>query len=270
MRHCIWVLLFLLFLSESCRSTRELNKVIAPPDTSAVIVNKSMEDSIRMVDSTMSVFRSRRIEFNTFSAKVKVDAEAGNQKQPDLSVIIRIVRDSAIWMSVSSSILNIEVYRVLIKRDTVILMNKQEKEVQFRSLDYLQEVTGIPFDYKTLEDLLVGNPVFYSDSVISFQRQDKYTLVSTRSEIFKNLFTLENATGLLVQSKLDDLDVNRHRTANITYGDYENKSGFYFPVSRQIIAAEKKNIDVRMSYRQYEFNKELSVSLQIPRNYKRK
>jgi hypothetical protein len=233
-------------------------------------MKESAADSLRMLDSTMTLFKSHHIDFTTFSAKIKVEAEAGNDKQPDLIAIIRIVKDSAIWISISSSILNIEVYRVLIGRDSVILMNKQEKEVQFRSLDYLQEVTGIPFDYKTLEDLLVGNPIFFSDSIVSFQQQERWTLVSTRSEIFKNLLTLENGSGLLIQSKLDDLDVNRHRTANITYGDYENKLGFYFPVFRHIIAAEKKNIDVRMQYKQYEFNKELSVTLSIPKNYKRK
>lgn len=270
MKYFFWTLLAVLLITEGCRSTRSLDRAIAAPDSTSIRLAASVADSIRILDSTMAAFRSNRIEFNTFSAKVKVEAEAGNDKQPDLTAIIRIIRDSAIWISISSSILNIEVYRVLISRDSVILMNKQEKEVQFRSLDYLQEVTGIPFDYKTMEDLLVGNPVFHSDSVIFFQRQDKYTLVSTRSELFKNLLTLENSSGLLVQSKLDDVDINRHRTANISYGDYEKKPGFHFPVSRQIIAAEKKNIDVRMTYKQYEFNKELSVSLQIPRNYKRK
>ncbi len=63
-------------------------------------------------------------------------------------------------MSLSATFLNIEVYRVLIMKDSVILLNKQQKEVQFRSLDYLQEVIQIPFDYKTIEDLLIGNPVF--------------------------------------------------------------------------------------------------------------
>ena len=59
---------------------------------------------------------------------------------------------------------------MLIKKDSVILMNTRDKEVQYRSLDYLQEVTQIPFDFNTLQDLLIGNPIFFSDNSISYRR----------------------------------------------------------------------------------------------------
>lgn len=252
-----------------CRSTRELKKIIAPVDSTSIVSGMRAADSVRVVDSTLRVFKSHYITFNTFSGKLKVEAEGTNGKQPDLTAIVKIVRDSIIWLSINSTFLNIEVYRVLISKDSVILLNKQEKIAQFRSLDFLTEVTGIPFDYKTLEDLLIGNPVFYSDSIMTFAKKENITLLSTRTDIFKNLLTLSNENSLLLHSKLDDLDVNRHRTADISYGDFQLHEGNYFPVSRQIVVTEKNMLDVRMAYKQFEFNKELSVPFNVPRSYKR-
>jgi hypothetical protein len=268
----IFLASLLLFGLAACRSTKDLNKAIAPVDSGSVLSksDSTFLDSVRVMDSAVRVLKSNRIDFNTFSAKIKVDIDGSMGKQPDLTVIVRMVKDSAIWMSVSSTILNIEVYRLLVTRDSVVLMNKQEKEVQYRSLDYLQEVTEIPFDFKTLQDLLIGNPIFLSDSIISFEQRERHTLISARGILFKNLLTLSRDDLSLLNSKLDDLDPDRHRTASFSYGDYDRSPGFGFPTDRRIIVAEKNNLDIRMQYKQFEFNKELSVSFHIPRNYKRK
>ncbi len=254
----------------SCKTTRQINKVIAPKDTANLMNNKSAEDSLRIITNTLDVFRSHRIDFKTFAAKIKVEASSSTEKLPDITAVVRIIKDSAIWISLSATFLNVEVYRVLITKDSVILLNKRDKEVQFRSLDYLQEVTEIPFDYKTVEDLLIGNPVFYNDTITSYKQDDRFILMSALGKDFKNLITLSLDNKLLLHSKMDDVDMARNRTADITYDDYENKIGFYFSTNRHISASEKNKIDIRLNFKQYEFNKELSVLFNIPKNYKRK
>ncbi|MBK6633556.1 MAG: DUF4292 domain-containing protein [Chitinophagaceae bacterium] len=84
---------------------------------------------------------------------------------------------------------------------------------------------------------------------------------------FKHLLTLSSANYYLTHSKLDDVDITRSRTADLTYGDYENKSGFNFSTYREISVSEKNKLDIRLNFKQYEFNKELSVSFYIPKNY---
>lgn len=156
--------LFVLLISvtgffNSCHSTKSINKAIAPKDTSA-ITSHSAEDSILFIRKALGDIKEHHIDFNTFSAKVKVEFENSKGKRQDLNAVVRMIKDSAIWMSLSATVFNVEAFRVLITRDSLILLNKLEKEVQYRSHDYLQEVTGIPFDFKTLQDLIVGNPVF--------------------------------------------------------------------------------------------------------------
>ncbi|MEI9935015.1 MAG: peptidoglycan DD-metalloendopeptidase family protein [Ferruginibacter sp.] len=73
-----------------------------------------------------------------------------------------------------------------------------------------------------------------------------------------------------MHSKLDDVDVNRNRTADITYDDYDNKTGINFSTYREITVSEKNKLDIILNIKQYDFNKDLSISFNIPKNYERK
>jgi hypothetical protein len=265
---CLVIIIFT--ATQSCRTTKQINKAIAPKDSTVVLPNTSAADSIRIINETMLRLNSHYINYKTFNAKIKVEYEDAKGKQPDISAVVRIIKDSAIWMSLSATIFNVEVYRLLITKDSVILMNTREKEVQYRSLDYLQDVTQIPFDYKTLQDLLIGNPVFLDSTVVSFKKVEEKILVATLGIFFKNLLTLSADKNLLLHSKLDDVDLTRNRTADITYSEYENKTGFDFSTFREITVSEKNKVDIRLNYKQYEFNKELSVNFKVPKNYSKR
>ena len=265
-----WIFVILLsLLFTQCRSGRIITKAIAPRDTTKVIEMKSPADSFLLVNSTKEIIKKNFIDFKTFSAKIKLEIDDSKGRKPDLLANIRMIKDSAIWISISASILNLEVFRVLITKDSVILLNKQEKEVQYRSISYLQEITEIPFNFKTLQNLLVGNPIFYSDSNINVRKFEEFLLVSSINSEFKNLLTISTSDNTLKHSKLDDVNFARNRTADFTYDSYENNNGFKFSTYRQIIASEKNKLDVRMNFKQFEFNKELSVYFSVPKNYKK-
>jgi hypothetical protein len=261
---CIITVLF------SCHSTKKtINNAIAPRDTMNVSGTTGSADSIIFANNTKANLSKNYIDFKTFSSKIKVDIEDAKGKKPDITAVVRIIKDSAIWMSLSASILNIEIFRVLITKDQVVLLNKQEKLVQYRTIDYLQDVTDIPFDFKTLQELLIGNPVFFDTSNAVFRKTENFVLASSVGTEFKNLLTLTLANNLLSHSKLDDVDVLRNRTADLTYGEYENIGGVEFSTYRQLVASEKNKLDIRMKFKQVEFNKELSVSFTVPKNYKK-
>lgn len=268
MKNLVFII-FCAFGFTSCRTTKQINKVIQPKEV-VNTVNKDYEDSIRMVKTDFESFKKNYILFNTFQAKIKVESSGSQGKNQDLTAVVRMVKDSAIWISLSASILNVEVYRLLITKDSVILMNKQQKEVLHRSLDYLQEVTKIPFDFKTLQDLFIGNPIFISDSINAYRKLDENILISIVTKEFKNLFTMQVSNHLMTHAKLDDLDVNRNRTADITYEDYQSINSVLFSTVRHITVSEKNKLDIRLQFKQVEFNKELSVYFSVPKNYLRK
>jgi len=270
MKYFIVISLAFLIIMQSCRPAKVINRAIATKDTTTIIPIKDIaKDSLKMDDDTKILIRKNYIDFNSFSAKIKVDVQV-KDNVPELTANLRIIKDSIIWLSLQATFLNIEVYRVYITPDSVILLNKQDKEVQYRSLDYLQDVTQIPFDFATLQNMLIGNPVFFEEDSASSRKNDNEILVSSISNPFKNLLTFNANNGQLMHCKLDDVDLSRSRTASISYGDYENIEGRGFANKRQIVITEKNKIDIKMNFKQVEFNKELSVNFSVPKNYKKK
>jgi len=253
MKYFILIALASLFAVQSCRPVKAINKAIATKDTVVSIPSKNIEKEPERMDESAKLFiRNNYIDFKSFSAKIKVDVQA-KDNVPELTANLRMIKDSVIWLSLQATFLNIEVYRVYIKPDSVILLNKQEKEVQYRSLDYLQEVTQIPFDFTTLQNMLIGNLVFFDEATATSKKNDNELLVSSVSNPFKNLLAFNANNGLLMHSKLDDVDVSRSRTASMSYGDYENIQGRSFANKRQITVTEKNKIDIKMSFKQVEF-----------------
>ncbi|MEO6356663.1 MAG: DUF4292 domain-containing protein [Ferruginibacter sp.] len=253
-----------------CKTAKKIQTAVAKKDTvSVVITNTSADDSLKVIRAAMNEVKSHKMDFKTFSAKVKVDYQNNKGNQPNITAYIRILKDSLIWVSGYATVFNIEAFRVLINKDSVYLIDKINKQVQYRSIDYLQEVTAIPFDYKTLQDLLVGNPVFFGDSVISYKETESKILLATLGKFFKNLLTIDKSNHYLTHSKLDDVNINRNRTADITYNNFENNNGITFSTYREITVSEKNKLDIQLNYKQWEFNKDLSIIFNIPKNYKR-
>ncbi|MEO6916311.1 MAG: hypothetical protein ABI151_12240 [Chitinophagaceae bacterium] len=85
----------------SCRPTKKIQTALAKKDTlltqkPTLIVPDSKTDSIGMVAGIYEKVKSRRIDFKTFSAKIKVDYSDKDGNGPDLTVFVRMRKDSVI------------------------------------------------------------------------------------------------------------------------------------------------------------------------------
>lgn len=261
------ILLVVVLMMSACRSTRKIQTVIAPRDTTATVTGQSRADTLRVIGEVINGLRQNHIDFKSFSAKIEVDYEDAEGKKYNVTAHVRMHKDSIIWISIRA-ILGIEGLRALITRDSVHLLDKQNNTYTPRSVAYLQEVTALPLDLSSLQDLLMGNPVFLDSNIVSYtQSENAITLLSV-GDFFKNLFTVEKMNNLPQSSKLDDLDELRNRTCYLSYSGYENKKGVNFPTRRQITVTEKKKLDIKLDFKQYDFNETLSFPFTIPKNYK--
>jgi len=233
-----------------------------------VVVKDIHNDSLDFIKQTLRTLDSNRIDFNTFSAKVKVDVWDKDGKKPDLTVYIRIKKDSIIWLSVNATVFSYEPYRIMITPDSVKMLNRQDKVIELRSVSYLQELSHLPLKFSTMQDLLIGNPLFVDTNVVSYKKNaDNITMLIVGS-LFKNLLTINNNLNVVSNSKMDDVDPTRNRTCNISYSNYEKWDSKNFPKFREISVVEKSKIDVQMDFKQYSFNETLIFPFSIPKNYK--
>lgn len=257
----------------SCRSAKKIQAAISPKDTVAAVpaipTSDPHEDSMKLIEEAFGKLLNNKIEFTTFSAKLNVDYQGTDGKKYNVSVFVRMKRDSLIWLSVNGA-LGIEGMRVLIDKDSVKILNKLEKEYQVRSLAYLQEVAALPLDLHSMQDLLVGNPVFLDSNLLSYSQEGNLISLLSEGNWFRHRITLHNNDHLVLTSKLDDVDIQRNRTCFLNYADYENRKGVNFSTTRTISITEKSKLDVKLNFKQYDFNETLSFPFSVPKNYKRK
>lgn len=264
----VLALIGLAIAATGCRATRKINAVIAPKDSTRIPVYDAHADSIKIIQGLLSGINNNHIDFNTFSGKIKVDYWDKDGKGPDLTVFVRIKKDSAIWLSVNATVFSYEAFRVLITPDSVKLINKKDKIVQLRASNYLVEVAHLPFNFQGLQDLIIGNPVFLDQAnIVSYKKDNSVTSLLSIGDIFKNLLTIGNDDFLVRNAKLDDVDPNRNRTASIAYSNYSGSGGKPFATFRKINLVEKNKIDVELDFKQFSFNESLNFPFSIPKNY---
>jgi hypothetical protein len=251
----------------SCKPTKKIQTAINKKDTATVaVVDHANEDSIRFIDDMYHAILANHIDYKTFSAKIDVDYVDADDKKYNVNAFLRMYKDSLIWIDIHA-FLGIDALKALITKDSVKILDKQNKLYTARSIEYLKEVSRLPVDLPILQELLVGNPIFLDSNIVSYAKFDNSVSLLSIGKIFKNLITL-NGDKLLQRIKLDDINELRNRTGDLTYDDYENKQGVNFSKTRKITFAENKKLDLRLEFKQYNFNEDLTFPFSIPKNYK--
>lgn len=268
----LWALAMLAFFTAAigCRGTKKIQTAITNTDTTAVVAIKDPEvDSAAMKAAIVEKVHANQIDFQYFFAKVKVDFTDNSGKNTNATAFVRIRKDSLMWVSLTGA-LGIEGYRILVTRDSVFVMDKMEKTFAPRSVGYLQEVIKLPMDFDVLQNLLVGNPVFFSDNIVSYKNNPDGLMALSLGTFFKHLITIDTSNNSILHSKLDDVDVLRNRTCDITLKNYVVIQNRLFSNEREITVTEKSKLDIKLEFKQVEFDAAQTFPFNIPKNYQRK
>ncbi len=267
--YCTTIMMFS-FACHTAKKVQIFNEAVSKKDTVATIIIKENPkvDSAAIVREILDKVAKQKIDFNTFYAKTKVEY-IGQEKDVKVTAYIKMKKDSVIFIQVTYPVIGV-LLEAQITKDSVIVVNVKDKEVQLRSISYLQEITQIPFDLTALQDLIIGNPIFLNKKVASYKTTDNQLLILMIGSVFKHLITLENTDFKPLHSKLDDVDPLRNRTCDITFSTYEKVGNIQFSTYRSISVAEKLKLDVYLDFKNYTFNEPLNYSFKVPKKYTKK
>jgi hypothetical protein len=263
----------ILFACKTVKKTAGIQEAISKKDTAQTIVVKEIKvDSGAIVRDILQKVVKNKIDYKTFNAKIKVDYESA-EKSDNYTFYVSIRKDSVILIKVKGSFLGISSLglEAKITRDSLILVQLVgDKSVQYRSISYLQEISQVPFDYYTLQDIIMGNPIYIDSNIMSYKSSANELLVQMAGDIFKHLLTLNNSDFHILHSKLDDINVQRNRTCDISQNTYEPLGGYQFATYRKITVSEKSKLDIYLDFKEYSLNEPLKYTFEIPKNLKRK
>ncbi len=267
---------FLMFCisCKTAKQTQQIQEAITKKDTATTIVIKESPpiDSAAIVKDILSKVVISKINFITFNSKIKVSYE-GPEKSDNYTVYLSMKKDSIILFKVTGTVLGIRGLglQVKINKDSVFVVQYAgEQSVMNRSITYLQEVTKIPFDFYTLQDIIIGNPVFLDKNVVSYKSSSSQLLVLIVGDIFKHLITLDKNDFSVLHSKLDDVDLQKNRTCDITLSNYQPMGGVRFATYRNISVSEKSKLEIYLDFKEFTLNEPLKYTFDIPKKFKRK
>ncbi|AHF17668.1 DUF4292 domain-containing protein [Niabella soli] len=271
-------ILSVLVVLVSCHTAKKVQRMPPPvtADSSVKVETSSTnetdklkhKDTALITESIHSVLeKMNHINYTTFSGKAEASYSAkGDTKSFDVKVEMK--KDSLIWASVTGP-LGIEGARALITKDSVRIINRLNKQYISSSYVYLQERLGLPADLSTLQDLLVGNPVFIDSNNSSYTKKDNNIQITSTTRFFRNLLTVLLPDYLPSDSKLEDVDAGRNRSALLHYENYEKVNNFQFPKARQIKVTYKTDIQITLNYKSFNFNEAISTPFSVPKGYKK-
>ncbi|MBV9988877.1 MAG: DUF4292 domain-containing protein [Chitinophagaceae bacterium] len=271
--------LCVLFVTIGCKTAKKiqtLQEAISKNDTAkAVIVDKPLPlvDSSAIIKGLVNKVRTGRIDYSTFNARIKVEYES-SEKNDNCIAYVSMKKDSLISLKLAGTFLGAMVVgmEVVITRDSIIIIPKRgpDRDIIYKPISYLQEITKTPFDLRTLQDIIIGNAIFIDGSIQSYRVTDSRLLLSIVGETYKHLVTLDLSDNKLLHSKLDDLNTLRNRTCDFTYSNYMPLGQYQFSANRRISLAEKSRLDVYLDFKEFRLNEPLKYLVDPPVKAKRK
>lgn len=259
-----WLIILVFSIATfGCRSTKKIQTSASSIDTSNNVVVKASDT---LMAHAFNLVHNNKIDFKTFSAKVKVQYEDKAGKQPDVNAFIRMQKDSVIWISIAATFLNIEGYRALITPDSIIVLNKLEKTIELHPFSWIERITSLPLTFNTLQRLIAGNVLFVQDSISAVNQSSDFLQISTVAENRSANIFFTILTNLLAKQNFYFSQPGDSFHTELLYEDYEQNPTNYFSTSRNISISEKQQ-KIHLTFRQYEFNNELSLPFTRPSAY---
>jgi hypothetical protein len=263
---------FLLLLATSCATFKKVQIIqdaVSKSDTTKrqFVAEIKKVDSLAIVKNILSKIAIAKLDYKTMNARIKVEYQSAKDADSFIANV-SMIKDSQIYITIRGDMgfIGIKAY---IKKDSVVLLYplNKTKSIERKPISYLQEVVKIPFTFSTLQDLILGNPIFMdSTTILSYKSNDNQFQVSLMGRLFKNLVILNNDNSKVLHLKLDDVDLNQHRTCDIAFNDHINVGQYQFPLKRAISIVAQQKLDIQMEVKEFTFNEPVKYTFAIPKS----
>ena len=233
-------------------------------------------------DYLMEQLQLNSFKFNTLTSKFTVDY-AYKRIRYDIKGQIRIVKDSAIWVSFNQD-LGIELARLLITQDSVKFMNRLTKSYFAGNHSFVNDFLNANIDYEILQSLILGNDFEYYENA-SFKAAidgKNYKLSTTgRSKLKKHVRNNDDNTRILLQTiwlnpntfKINEIKLKEltkdSKKLNAKYSNFVNIGSQKLASRADYVIEDKSPIKVTVKHSKIITDEKVSMPFAIPDNYRR-
>ena len=208
--------------------------------------------------------QTQKARFKTLQAKVKIEYTQ-DERSEGYTVNLRMEKDKIIWIN---SVLGLA--RVMITPDRVSFYDKINNQYFDGDYSLLSDLLGIDLDFKKVESLLLGEPI-YNLEVDKYKlstQENSYVLEPKKQQAVLELFFLLNPFHFKMDSQQLYQPLKR-RILEIDYKSYQKVKKQILPENLKIIAVEDTDqVTIEMEYRSVSLNEDLRFPFKIPSGFK--
>ncbi|WP_027001230.1 DUF4292 domain-containing protein [Hugenholtzia roseola] len=248
---CLWaVAVVLFFVPMACKKT---------PTASSELAKKF---SIEEIDAPFVVTRGRA----TFQLK---------DKEMTTTLDMRLAKDSLIWLNARIAI--IEGARVLIRRDSIFILDKINKKYYRYSFAELSQQAGFELTFARLQAIILGNlPTQNSTQNTNVEKQETAFVISQTEGNYQSFFTVSRKNKKLTTISVEDLknpNPDKKPNLKVDYADFLAIGKHLFPHRcKAEIQYQKENESqtnaLALEHKKVEFPTQApSFPFSIPDNY---
>lgn len=217
-----------------------------------------------------------------FYSKISTQFQDTNQSV-SFKTSIRMVKDSATNALITYAA--IPIFNTMLTKDSLTILNKRSKCYSKSKLSVLKDNFGYDFEYKNIEEIILGLPVAYDTNQKYFQIHDPYNYIISshrKKEIKRNdrprqnrrnesndiiikYFLTSDAKGL---RKMEIESPDDSTQIFVEYLSREMVDNFNIPKEVTVnVKTPRNNILINLTYEKIEINQPQPLFLVIPENY---
>ncbi len=229
----------------------------------------------------MKEFKVNNLDFNYLTANSKIKFSDG-KKNMSASANIRMKKDSIIWISVTPG-LGIEAARGLITRDSVLFINRLNREYTAYSFQDLSRQFNFDITFDLIQAALLGNMLQDVGPKDKIKKESNYFVVRQEDgAVFIENFIgtrsqkLERVAIVEKESKKGQGMKNKKNTLNLSYDDFQSlEQEQVLPFDNMVSLdyysnGQKKRTQININHKKASFADEsLRFPFSIPRKYER-
>ncbi len=266
----VWFILSL--IGSACRSVRPVAAEVPVP----------VKTKGSLVADVFDSLLTRQFDYEWLTAKAQVDYTDKSGETNSFDINLRMRKDSVIWISITP-LLGIEAARVLISRDSVVLLDRVHKEYTVRDYAFLGDMLRTPVNFDMIQAVVLGNYFTYqrNDKIRSYYEEEPYAILSTlnKRQARRAMEEKDPSTSVIqdfwidgnyriIKSKITDQKLDRWVEAS--YSNFTVVNNRLFPQNIVVTFFATTPVIMKVVYSKVMNESTLTMPFTIPEKYDRK
>ena len=202
--------------------------------------------------------------FKTLQSKLKITYNKDGNEQ-SYTVSFRAKKDEVIWISSAFSVV-----KTLVTPEKVSFYNKLDNTYFEGDYKYLSNIIGTELDFKKVQNLLLGEPIFNLDANTyeASTNEEAYIIQPKQQRALFEIFFLLDPTNFKVKSQ-QVTQPKEFRHLQVDYLKYQDVEKQLLPELIKVIAVEaSKETIIELEFKGITLNEDVSFPYKIPSGFK--